>query len=111
MSYTCPVHQTEQDTYCLPCIEGFKARRDANTMTGEERADELLTMCRIVTMPFTNIHQRVEELVGRPVFTHELGGEERFNLLVEEARTQKHIGLGEILDKIPGDKPIIVLED
>lgn len=78
-------------------------------MTGDERADALMNLCRVVTMPMDNIHQRIQELVGRPVYTHEMAGEERFAQLVEEARTNDHPSFKEITDKLPADKPVFII--
>jgi hypothetical protein len=56
-------------------------------MTGDERAAELSAlMDRPLSRPFDLIHKRIEELVGRPVWTHELGLNR--DGLIEEARNR-----------------------
>lgn len=38
--YICDKHGSEQDSYYPQCMTAFETRRDAKTMTGEERAAE-----------------------------------------------------------------------
>lgn len=76
-------------------------------MTGDERAEELRRMNEQVTITFDRIHQRVEELVGRPVWTHEMA---LWDELVEEARTWQHGGMVDVLSKLPWDKPAILID-
>ena len=107
MSYLCPTHGTEQTDFCEACISAFPDRRNADDMTGDERVEEMERIAGVVSMPFDTLHQRITELVGRPVWTHEMAGREWWELLLEEARTRQHPSFGEVLNKIPGDKPII----
>jgi hypothetical protein len=109
-TYDCDKHPAQQalSSYCPDCMEVFANRRDPNTMTGDERAAELTWWGAILTIPFGDLHQRIEELVGRGVFTHELVGWPR---LIEEARTRQHPTPQEILDQIPPEKRIIVVTD
>lgn len=109
-TYICPNHQRELDDYCHDCNEAFAYRRDPNAMTGDERAAEFDFWGPICTIPFGDIRQRIDELVGRNVFTHEMGtsGIER---LREEARTRQHPTPQEIFDQIPEHKRIIVRID
>lgn len=106
--YVCPTHQTEQESYCASCMAEFKNRRPAAEMTGDERAAEVKRLVGIVTMPFDNIHARMEEIVGRAVYTHEMGSRASVDQLMEEARTQQHITFAEIIEKIPDGKATIV---
>jgi hypothetical protein len=71
--YVCPTHQTEQDSYCAACVVDMDDRRDAALMTPDEREAEFRRWCGILTVPFDRVHGRIEELVGRPVWTHEMG--------------------------------------
>jgi hypothetical protein len=107
--YRCPTHQTMQDGVCESCIEDFRTRRDAAEMTPEERATALETISPILTIPFGDLHQRIEELTGRSVWTHELGkgGLER---LAAEVRSGQAATLADVMDKIPSDKPVIVVQ-
>ena len=96
---------------CQGCTAEMKTGPDPDTMTGDERAAEVERwMNQPVTTPFTMIHERIEKLVGRPVWTHEMAAPNR---LVEEARSQQHpvdleahvIGS---LDQMAGNKPVII---
>jgi hypothetical protein len=109
MSYTCPTHETVQSGFCERCMEDFRRRRPASGMTAEERAVALETLSPILTIPFGDLQQRIEELTGRPVFTHELGtgGLER---LAVEVRSGQPASFGEVLDKIPPHVETIVVK-
>ena len=109
-TYTCPWHNVtlSKTTYCEQCQKDFEERRDAKTMTVEERAVALEKMIEnsILSMPFGQIHQRIEELVGRPVWTHELATPK---MLVCEIRSDNKATIGDVLDKMPDDKKCIVV--
>lgn len=104
--YICPNHQRVLSDCCPDCVEAFVNRRDPNTMTGDERAAEFDFWGPICTIPFGDIHQRIDELVGRNTWTHELSDPDR---LREEARTRRHPTPQEIFDQIPEGKRIIVV--
>ena len=108
-TYTCDKHgiKVPKATYCEACMETFNSRRDATTMTAQERADEFRWWGRILTIEFSDLHQRFEELVGRPVWTHELA---RPDLLIAEIERGTPSSFGDVLDKIPADKPVIVVK-
>jgi hypothetical protein len=61
---------------------------DPADMTGNERAAEMQQRGTVATVAFSLIHARIEALVGRDVFTHEMGM--AWDALVEEARTHDH---------------------
>src|SRR5688572_14752915 len=105
-TFQCDKHpsQTKLSAACPDCSEAFANRRDPNAMTGDERAAELRWWGTIVTIPFGDLHQRIEELVGRGVMTHEIIGWDR---LIEEARTRVHPTPQEILNQIPPEKRIV----
>jgi hypothetical protein len=107
--YTCDKHpgQTGLTSYCTDCMTAFETRRDAATMTAEERAAEFEWWGSILTIPFANLHQRIEELVGRSVWTHELANPKA---LIREIRSGQSASFGDVLDKIPSGKPIIVID-
>lgn len=110
-TYTCPNHQRVLSDVCPDCAEAFAHRRDPDTMTGDERAAEFDFWGPICTIPFGDIHQRLSELVGRPVFTHELAGDAACRKLQEEARTRVHPTPREILEQIPAHKRIVISLD
>lgn len=107
--YTCDKHgtETERGSYCQACMDAFKGRRDAKTMTPEERAAEFEWWGEILTIPFSDLHQRITELVGRDVWTHELA---RPDLLIQEIRAQQPASMADVLDKIPADKRAVVVK-
>lgn len=114
-AYTCPNHSDlgELDEYCPGCLTDFETRRDAREMTGEERVAAFDAIPQILTQPFANIQQRIEELVGRPVWTHELA---YLDSLREEILMNYTIGdpgnyMERVLEKIPADKQVIVVTD
>ena len=57
--------------WCQSCVEAMPKRPNAASMTKKERADELRSLRGPLEVPFHVLHGRVEELVGRPVLTHE----------------------------------------
>lgn len=70
---------------CPTCLDELEYATDPEAMTGYERAAEIERWAEQLTVPFDVLHRRIEALVGRPVWTHELGsvGLER---LMAEAR-------------------------
>lgn len=104
---TCHVCGTNCTGSCPTCVEVFETRRKADEMTGEERATELKLLFGPLEIPFEKVHQRIEELVGRPVWTHEIGL--NHNGLIEEARDGQHPSFQEIVDLIPSEKQVLVL--
>ena len=112
-AYICPWHHVvlPKGEACPQCQTEFENRKDAKAMTAEERAvalEEMIEKC-IVTIPPGQIHQRIEELVGRPVHTHELAGKERAEMLVTEIRSGAEARLDDVLEKLPEDKPVIII--
>lgn len=79
---------------------------------GEERAATLRLLIEApVCVPFTLIHEKTAELVGRDVWTHEFARPEH---LYREAASQQHPADLEAhvigsLDQLMGDKPVIVV--
>ena len=108
--YECPNHQRElrRGGFCPDCAEAFANRRDPNQMTGDERAAEFDFWGPILTIPMSDLTQRIDELVGRGCWTHELANPDR---LREEARTRQHPTPQEVFDQIPPEKRIIVAFD
>ena len=86
--------------------------KDARDMTGPERREELdriLHGKQDEVLTFGECHHRIEELVGRPVWTHEIGlAPDR--LLAEAAGEREHATVAEVLnDLLKAGKPVIVL--
>ncbi len=92
---------------CPTCTEEWENRRDVDTMTDEERAEEFRSWGPVLEIDFSKLQQRIEELVGRPVWTHELA---RPELLEHEILSGHHPSMEGVLAKLPADKPVIVVE-
>ena len=91
--------------WCPTCIAAFDRRRPVSEMTVEERVSEVLSWLGIVEIPFDKIHQRVTELMGRSVFTHEMAYPDS---LVAELRRGRPANLAEIVDKVPAEKLVTI---
>lgn len=83
-------------------------------MSGDDRAEEVRALLlEPNAYRVGDIHQRIEQLVGRPVWTHEFVTDTR---LIEEARgalphpedLRAHVL--ESIQAVAGDKPVIVVE-
>lgn len=73
---------------CSECIKELQARRHPDDMTNEEvEAEMRFWEDYNIMIPFDKyIHPRLEQLVGRPVWTHEIG--RNWNGLIEEAKNR-----------------------
>lgn len=94
-----------KEEYCPRCSETFKQRPEPHTMTPEQRQEEFeaLGWCEV---PFDWIHERIEALVGRPVWTHELGLNSQG--LWQECRWESRPAtMEEIIELIPEEKRIV----
>ena len=100
------VGETKGCKLCLRLLEV-----DVATLTGGERAAELDSwLNNRTTIPFDLIHQRIEALVGRPVFTHEMGL--AADRLRDEARgTRRLTSIDEVVNDLRNiGKPVIEVE-
>jgi hypothetical protein len=107
--YSCDKHgiSVPAGTPCPDCVEAWTNRRAPNTMTVTERADEFRWWGNILTIPFPDMHKRIEELVGRPVWTHELSNP---GALIDEIESGERATMETVVDKIPEGKPIIFID-
>jgi hypothetical protein len=107
----CPEHGAPLPPACPECVA--RMQRPVESMTGDERAAELEHWGdTVLTVEFADLHQRLEALVGRPVWTHEMGSQMWPNL-VAEARSQEHPADLEAhvigsLDQVAGTRPVVV---
>jgi hypothetical protein len=92
---------------CPDCTAWWEQRPDADTLTPDERAAEFDSWGPVLEIDFGKFHQRMEELVGRPVWTHEFA---RLELLRHEILSGAHPTLEGVLAKLPPEKPVIVVE-
>jgi hypothetical protein len=87
-TYTCYRHD-RVIAYGEPgpeCLEWFKTVPKRDQMTADERVAEMNLRCGTVTVPFEIVHARIEELAGRPVWTHEMANREH---LLDLARKER----------------------
>lgn len=111
MMFRCPFHKADvHDGPCPECDTEYETRRDVLLMTSQERADELEKWFdNILTIDFSKLHKRIEELVGRPVWTHEMGDP---HVLVREVLLGEQVALSDVVKKatdILGPENIIVV--
>lgn len=112
-------------------VRGSESRRKAGIMThkltkaeavafydsGEwrswsaEQIAELQLFQDLLCVPFDVFHKAVEEVLGRPVWTHEFASPNHENLRAEYAETQPAPTKQEILELIPEEKRVIILLD
>ena len=105
---TCHICGTVTNTWCPTCEAKFSSRRATVEMTGKERVAELALLLGPLEMHFSLVHQRIEELVGRPVWTHEIGLDA--DSLRKEAHTWNHTKTTADIVGLLKDKPTIVIE-
>ena len=87
-TFICKTHHIEVPASghgCEQCYTEWEHRRPANEMTPDERVSELKRITAQLSIPMRETMVRVDELVGRSVYSHELGSA-FFDLLCEEAR-------------------------
>lgn len=94
---------------CPTCTAEWDGRPDATTMTPEERLAEFRSWGGILEIDWPKVHKRIEELVGRPVWTHEMGTS-GLPYLEHEILTGQHPSMDGVLAKLPADKPVVVVE-
>lgn len=104
---TCTRCGNETYEWCPTCIDAFKTRTPAKDMTREERAAELVGWYGVLEIPFEMMQHRFEELLGRPVWTHEMIGRESFvkEILRGSPRTAK-----EFIESLPENAIIVTVE-
>lgn len=108
--YVCDKHGSshQQGDGCPDCAGAFANRRSPDSMTPVEREAELRWWGTFLTIPFADLHQRYEELVGRAIWTHEFADPEA---LILEARARAHPTPQEILDKLPSHHVRVIVID
>jgi hypothetical protein len=93
---------------CPTCTAEWENRRDASEMTPDERLAEYRSWGGILEIDWPKVHQRIEELVGRPVWTHEMGTS-GIPYLEHEILTGAHPSMEGVLAKLPADKLVFVV--
>jgi len=104
---TCHICGTEELTgECPKCRENFESRQAADSMSIKDRVAELRLLSGPLEIEFDLVHQRIEELVGRPVWTHELAN---FEQLVDEVRSGETATFADVMGKVPNGKELFVV--
>lgn len=111
-SFMCPHHATMVavgSDGCAACIIHYVDAPDAETMSPDDRMAEMRDWCGgILTVEFSLVHKRIEQLVGRSVWTHEMGL--NWDELVVEAGHRNAPTMGAIVDLLTATgKPVVVL--
>lgn len=92
--------------YCIDCVDNWYLRLATETMTPDEREQEFRSFDGPMEVPFELYHKRIEQLVGRPIWTHEIGL--NWEGLCKECRWENRPAtMNEILTLIPEDRLII----
>lgn len=94
---------------CPRCTEEWEDRTDASEMTPEERLAEFDSWAGILEIDWPKAHQRIEELVGRPVWMHEMGTD-GLPYLRHEILTGEHPTMEGVIAKFPPDKRVLLVD-
>lgn len=75
----CHIHglPVEDKASCPDCVVMLGGLSDVSRMTVPQRIAELRMWYGVLEIDFSDMHERIERLVGRPVWTHELVNRER----------------------------------
>jgi hypothetical protein len=98
---------------CAECEAELAARPNPDAMTGAERAAEVHALLHVEPngYHFDNLWHRLDALVGRSIYNHEMAFPDR---LAAEASTRLHPEPEEAvfgrLRELMGDKPIITID-
>lgn len=94
--------------FCAPCTRTLQERAaPPHEMTSDEREAEMRLWRGPLEVPFDLMHERIEALVGRPVWTHELGL--NYEGLCKEARwDDRPATMEEIIGLVPEEKRIVI---
>lgn len=100
-------HTVPKEAFCSDCTEQFVNRPAPEALTPDEREAEMRSFDGPVEVPFDLMHRRMESLVGRPVWTHEMGL--NWEGLCREARWESRPAtIEEIIDIVPQVKRVVV---
>jgi hypothetical protein len=98
---------------CVECTGNIAMRPPPSSMTGAERKKEVLDLLsRPLTVAFSLVWHRIDALVGRSTWNHEMAEPER---LAQEAETWKHPSdlnahALHTLEQLAGEKPVIIVD-
>jgi hypothetical protein len=109
---TCGALLTGPCAHCTAFYRGEQPIKPTRPdyMSGDERAEEIRKLTSKLSIPIDLVMARIDELVGRPVHTHELA-ERNFENILNEARTRLHPSTEQIINLIPEHKRIVIKSD
>lgn len=105
----CPRHNATipAEEPCPDCLTALQNAPDPETMTPDERQAECLSYFGAIQVAFPLIHERVEKLLRRPVWTHEFMYRDE---LAREARWDGPTSdMEDVLRRLPEKTPVIVV--
>ncbi len=94
----CHICGTKTQTWCPTCSAAMTSLPAASSMTPEERVTELERWYGPLEVPFDLMHKRIDELVGRPTWTHELINKD--SLIHELRHPEDRATMQDIIKKI-----------
>ena len=113
--FDCPWHgftiEPDNDDGCPICLRDYRDdARDPRQMTPDERVAQIERLCGMVTVAVPVVLQRLSQLVGRPVYTHEIAL--RYDDLLDEARRRTGITpMDEVVGSLEATgKPVIRID-
>ena len=98
----CHIHKQPvgRQNPCPQCVSDMESRPPREDMTAEDRMREMRSLAGPLEVDFQLLHARIEELVGRPVWTHEMAAWDE--LVQENAQADRRApDLVDIVSKIP----------
>ena len=85
----------------------FQGTPPARLLLPSQREEEMRSLDGPLEIPFEMIHQRIEELVGRPVWTHEMGL--NWEGLCREAKWETEgATLQEVIELVPRHQRLVI---
>ena len=107
--HICGTHCGENEA-CPKCTVDIPNRADPATMTADQRVAEIRELWGPLEVDWPIQHARIEGVVGRPVWTHELGlrSQEEFEEMARD-RTCEKPDILDIVSLIPPDKETFIV--
>ncbi len=103
----CHICGTRCAENCPTCTANFPSRKSAGKMTLDERLAEFDLLGGILEFDFSLLHKRMEELIGRTVWTHEFAKPEQ---LRAEMISGQRASIENVIEKLASyGKPTIII--
>jgi hypothetical protein len=95
----------EDGRFCPVCTSKYKKLKSAAGLTATERRTEMELLYGPLEIPFELVHARFEQLLGRPVFTHEMADSAK---LLTEVGTLDKPSMDDIMAGLAGKTVIMI---